>query len=945
MAAIPVFLQTWKIRAIRVSYVIPVQVSLFGVVKIMGYLVTMVMNAQEETCRNGSCHGESFRCNLDCQSCNGENCTLHSGYGFSENECKCNIMGQNYDHHQLNPTNECKWCNIYDKATKLTSSWSNRPAVPCNDNDSCTERDLCKDGFCKGMKYSCNSSYPSSSCIQRSVCDGNGTCQHLARANGTVCRSAVDYCDLSERCNGKYLTCPSQSKTQIEIINGQVQITDSNWIKSVNFQSRTDRLYLQTRNFSASCGILKIKWSIIKSNKLCSLSEVKRVFVGNPVNHVITGLNMTSDETYKIVVQAYDVRQNRATPVCSNEVTIDTSRPTRGSIYDGLGLNDLQYQHSSVLSAKWGGFTTTYGIQKYEISISYYPFLSSHKLLLLSFRNVHLNASFSKISQELRMVAMSHLKFELLQKPDCIRKEKATVLLVGVQRKNGGFVSNGLIDVGLKNQTSPDRLVLSSGEVYCAVVEGENAAGLKRKALSNCVLIDQDPPRYGTVNDGATNDIDYQSSSRRYHANWNGFDDRTYGSEVFFTVRAVDRAGNYRNVKSNGVIVDTSHPVHNGKIMVSGRTVQKDGKNITYVQNTGDISASWPPFIDEHSGMYKYQWAIAEKDQQVNTWEDVPGKRLKTTADFRSLVLKNNTKYTLYIRGINNAGLYSQLKSLTIIPIPDGGGQGKVLDGRDPSKDIDFLTNSSEVYATWSGFETESVKVRAYFFAVGSCTVGDYHVTDNQFIPVKPATATSFGIHNSNLINGQRYCVKVKSENLAGSESPIASSDGYLVDITSPEIHDAVVLDGMGSDDIDFQSNRTKFSATWQGFQDFESEIKHYEVAYSRVRDAYENNLKTNFLFVGRNISHTFNGLDLVNHDVYFFLVCAVNNAGLKSCLSSDGVFIDITPPSYGYVHDGILEPDVKYQASTETFSANWERIWDLESRVDKFQWGIKKWG
>lgn len=108
-------------------------------------------------------------------------------------------LGQNYDHHQLNPTNECKWCNIYDKTTKLTSSWSNRPAVPCNDNDSCTERDLCKDGSCKGMKYSCNSSYPSSSCIQRSVCDGNGTCQHLARANGTVCRSAVDYCDLSER--------------------------------------------------------------------------------------------------------------------------------------------------------------------------------------------------------------------------------------------------------------------------------------------------------------------------------------------------------------------------------------------------------------------------------------------------------------------------------------------------------------------------------------------------------------------------------------------------------------------------------------------------------------------------------------------------------------------------------------------------------------------------
>lgn len=287
---------------------------------------------------------------------------------------------------------------------------------------------------------------------------------------------------------------------------------------------------------------------------------------------------MTADETYKIVVQAYDVRQNRATPVCSNEVTIDTSRPTRGWIYDGLGLNDLQYQHSLVLSAKWGGFTTTYGVQKYEISISYYPFLSSHKLLLLSFRNVHLNASFSKnftgiadgsnVTFKVRAFTKAGLYTEgesngvvvdgSLPMAGLVTDGSSTVAdieyanwtstytmswepfhdphtpivlyRVGVQRKNGGFVSNGLIDVGLKNLTSLDRLVLSSGEVYCAVVEGENAAGLKRKALSNCVLIDQDPPRYGTVNDGATNDIDYQSSSRRYHANWNGFDDRTYGS-------------------------------------------------------------------------------------------------------------------------------------------------------------------------------------------------------------------------------------------------------------------------------------------------------------------------------------------------------------------------------------------------------------------------------
>ena len=74
---------------------------------------------------------------------------------------------------------------------------------------------------------------------------------------------------------------------------------------------------------------------------------------------------------------------------------------------------------------------------------------------------------------------------------------------------------------------------------------------------------------------------------------------------------------------------------------------------------------------------------------------------------------------------------------------------------------------------------------------------------------------------------------------------------------------------------------------------------------------------------------------------MYYIILCAVNNAGLKSCLASDGVLIDPTPASSGVVHDGILEPDIQYQASTKKLSANWERIWDLESRIDRFEWGI----
>ena len=67
----------------------------------------------------------------------------------------------------------------------------------------------------------------------------------------------------------------------------------------------------------------------------------------------------------------------------------------------------------------------------------------------------------------------------------------------------------------------------------------------------------------------------------------------------------------------------------------------------------------------------------------------------------------------------------------------------------------------------------------------------------------------------------------------------------------------------------------------------------------------------------------------------------AINNAGFRSCLASDGVLIDSTSLTSGIVHDGIHEPDIRYQATTDKLSANWERIWDLESRVERFEWGI----
>jgi hypothetical protein len=93
--------------------------------------------------------------------------------------------------------------------------------------------------------------------------------------------------------------------------------------------------------------------------------------------------------------------------------------------------------------------------------------------------------------------------------------------------------------------------------------------------------------------------------------------------------------GNYKDVKSDGVYIDTTHPVYTGKIIVEGETALKDNKSVVYIDNKGSVTASWPQFVDQHSGMKKYQWSVVKNHEQTTEWKDVPGTNLATRAIFQ----------------------------------------------------------------------------------------------------------------------------------------------------------------------------------------------------------------------------------------------------------------------------------------------------------------------
>ena len=58
------------------------------------------------------------------------------------------LIGHDYGHQTLNPSNQCQWCDLYDPTARANSAWSNRPAVACDDQDTCTKQDTCNAGRC-----------------------------------------------------------------------------------------------------------------------------------------------------------------------------------------------------------------------------------------------------------------------------------------------------------------------------------------------------------------------------------------------------------------------------------------------------------------------------------------------------------------------------------------------------------------------------------------------------------------------------------------------------------------------------------------------------------------------------------------------------------------------------------------------------------------------------
>ena len=177
----------------------------------------------------------------------------------------------------------------------------------------------------------------------------------------------------------------------------------------------------------------------------------------------------------------------------------------------------------------------------------------------------------------------------------------------------------------------------------------------------------------------------------------------------------------------------------------------------------------WIGFSDAHSGLQRYEWAIIPADKSLSNSDltEVSGSNLPTSATFHNLALIQGKEYYVIVRAYNRAKLYKDAYSVLVIPDSTPPSPGEVFDGPTYEVDIDFQAEIHHVYGSWKNFPEPHTAVKRYHYAVGSCITGNYHVTENAFVKLDPPTATSFVLSNVTLVNGQRYCVKIKAENLS----------------------------------------------------------------------------------------------------------------------------------------------------------------------------------
>ncbi|XP_067684738.1 uncharacterized protein [Haliotis asinina] len=393
------------------------------------------------------------------------------------------------------------------------------------------------------------------------------------------------------------------------------------------------------------------------------------------------------------------------------------------------------------------------------------------------------------------------------------------------------------------------------------------------------------------------------------------------GHTIYASVTATDFVNKTKTVISSGLLIDSTPPV------TSGRSIHFSGQYLT----SSVIDVCWEGALsDPESGITSYDVGVGSRP----AYDDVV-EYTSTTDQCTAIeaTLIDGHVYFVSVKGYNKVGLHGLITSRPVTVDTTPPGRGHVHDGQRSSgqiKDADFVTAMSEMGSYWEGFSDPHSSISHYLLQVGTCRGCDDTLTQSHV-----GARTDVRFYDVSFKHGVTYYVTVTACNMAGL-CTMATSDGVVLDVTAPRTGN--VIDGTRDEDIQYQASRTFLGCKWQGFQDPESGLDHYEWRVGTAPGGGEILEPTN-AGLEEVIFHTLSrDHQLPVGQTLYTTVRAYNKAGLYSEVTSNGFVVDITPPEV-VVGSGILDGYGSIVAGTSisrtTLKIGWQ-FKDDESHIER---------
>jgi hypothetical protein len=312
---------------------------------------------------------------------------------------------------------------------------------------------------------------------------------------------------------------------------------------------------------------------------------------------------------------------------------------------------------------------------------------------------------------------------------------------------------------------------------------------------------------------------------------------------------------------------------------------------------------SWASVVDPHSDIIDYQWGIglAFDDSEFITLKNLTDDEITIGTACHDFTLMQNVKYYSTLIVTNSAGLVTTRSTdgVTIDvtpPIP-----GVVIDGGSIATDIQYSNSLTRAAFTWQNFTDPESSIGRYRIFI-------YHrpqfVSLSSLIRIETVQSVGYSSNEFSFSNGDFVYATVEGINNAGI-GVNSSSDGYLIDITSPLVQ--YLIDGSDvMQDTNYQSSTTSLSASWSVY-DLESSISDIRIAIFQV-DSEGNKVRiypnpefediTYKSLPVTSSNFTVDELDLSHGSTYIFSVLLTNRAGIQAAYETNGVQIDSVPPT-----------------------------------------------